>query len=84
MIAIVYSIYSLSVHAPARDAGLMDNDAERYCTTLIVVSIIIYVDRLYCITRDNQTNYYSTIELIQLLIFHRLMFLIMFHLANSR
>ena len=32
MIAIVHSIYSQSVHAPARDAGLMDNEAERYCT----------------------------------------------------
>ena len=32
MIAIVHSIYSQSVHAPALDAGLMDNDAERYCT----------------------------------------------------
>ena len=31
MIAILHSIYSQSVHAPARDAGLMDNDAERYC-----------------------------------------------------
>ena len=31
MIAIVHSIYSQSVHAPASDAGLMDNDAERYC-----------------------------------------------------
>ena len=31
MIAIVYSIYSQSVHAPASDAGLMDNDAEWYC-----------------------------------------------------
>ena len=31
MIAIVHSIYSQSVHAPTRDAGLMDNDAERYC-----------------------------------------------------
>ena len=31
MIAIVHSIYSQSVHAPARDAGLMDNDIERYC-----------------------------------------------------
>ena len=30
MIAIVHSIYSQSVHAPARDAGLMDNDDERY------------------------------------------------------
>ena len=32
MIAIVHSIYSQSVDAPARDAGLMDNDAERYCS----------------------------------------------------
>ena len=31
MIAIVHSIYSQSVHTPALDAGLMDNDAERYC-----------------------------------------------------
>ena len=30
MIAIVHSIYSQSVHAPALNAGLMDNDAERY------------------------------------------------------
>ena len=39
MIAIVHSIYSQSVHAPARDAGLMDNDAERYCILM------------YCFTR---------------------------------
>ena len=31
MIAIVHSIYSQSVHAPDLNAGLMDNDAERYC-----------------------------------------------------
>ena len=31
MIAVVHSIYSQSVHAPALDAGLMDNNAERYC-----------------------------------------------------
>ena len=31
MIAIVHSIYSQSVHALALNAGLMDNDAERYC-----------------------------------------------------
>ena len=35
MIAIVHSIYSQSVHAPALDAGLMDNDAEQYCTSMI-------------------------------------------------
>ena len=33
MIAIVHSTYSQSVHAPASHAGLMDNEAERYCTT---------------------------------------------------
>ena len=33
MIAIVHSIYSQSVYAPALNAGLMDNDAERYCNT---------------------------------------------------
>ena len=32
MIAIVHSIYSQSVHAPASHARLMDNEAERYCT----------------------------------------------------
>ena len=32
MIAIVHSIYSQSVHALALKAGLMDNDAERYCS----------------------------------------------------
>ena len=44
MIAIVHSIYSQSVHAPARDAGLMDNDAERYCTYVchIFISIADY------------------------------------------
>ena len=33
MIDIVHSIYSQSVHGPALNAGLMDNDAERYRTT---------------------------------------------------
>ena len=32
MIAIVQSIYPQPVHAPVLDAGLMNNDAERYCT----------------------------------------------------
>ena len=32
MIVIVHSIYSQSVHTPALNAGLMDNDAERYCS----------------------------------------------------
>ena len=33
MIAIVHSIYSQSVHAPALNAGSMDNDAGRYFMT---------------------------------------------------
>ena len=40
MIAIVHSIYSQSVHAPASDAGLMDNDAERYCIMFFYYTII--------------------------------------------
>ena len=40
MIAIVHSIYSQSVHAPASHAGLMDNEAERYCTTLLTFHTI--------------------------------------------
>ena len=40
MIAIVHSIYSQSVQAPALDAGLMDNDAERYCARMY--SILIF------------------------------------------
>ena len=35
MIAIVHSIYSHSVHALALNAGLMDNDAERYCRFML-------------------------------------------------
>ena len=41
MIAIVHSLYSQSVHAPALDAGLLDNDAERYCTNPILLKIDI-------------------------------------------
>ena len=39
MVAIVHSIYSQSVQAPARDAGLMDNDAERYCTSSYFIHV---------------------------------------------
>ena len=46
MIAIVHSIYSQSVHAPALNAGLMDNDAERYSILKIVMglthSLVVY------------------------------------------
>ena len=44
MIAIVHSIYSQSVHAPARDAGLMDNDAERYCICYHISIICVIVN----------------------------------------
>ena len=39
MIAIVHSIYSQSVHAPARDAGIMDNDAEWYCRSTATLTV---------------------------------------------
>ena len=35
MIAIVHSIYSQSVHALALNAGSMDNDAWRYCSSTL-------------------------------------------------
>ena len=47
MIAVVHSIYSKSVHAPARDAGLMDNNAERYCRCYIVVIVPLLYYSLY-------------------------------------
>ena len=50
MIAIVHSIYSQSVHAPALDARLIDNDAERYCHVLsqyekqgLLFFVLVYV-----------------------------------------
>ena len=46
MIAIMHSIYSQSVHAPARDAGLMDNDAEQYCITAHLISAYISFEQL--------------------------------------
>ena len=46
MIAIVHSIYSQSVHAPASHAGLMDNEAERYCIFKSDVKIGDYADSL--------------------------------------
>ena len=41
MIAIVHSIYSQSVHASALNVGLMDNDAEWYCSLFTVYSNIM-------------------------------------------
>ena len=35
MITIVHSVYSQSVHALALNAGSMDNEAGRYCTSSI-------------------------------------------------
>ena len=42
MIAIVHSIYSQSVHAPASHARLMDNEAERYCTSFWRSDIFLF------------------------------------------
>ena len=50
MIAIVHSIYSQSVHALARDAGLMDNDAERYCNTVKLITM-------------TYTRYYNSLDM---------------------
>ena len=48
MVAIVHSIYSQSVPAPALNAGLIDNDAERYCTyTMIVQSNVFRKPRFF-------------------------------------
>ena len=44
MIANLHSIYSQSVHAPALDAGLMDNDTERYCSSIMLfVNITLHL-----------------------------------------
>ena len=44
MIAIVHSIYSQSVHALALYAGLMDNDAERYCSFMFALLRVLKVE----------------------------------------
>ena len=46
MIAIVHFIYSQSVHAPALNAGLMDNDAEQYCICMIRSNIFETVGKI--------------------------------------
>ena len=50
MIAIVHSIYSQSVHAPASHAGLMDNEAERYCSIfcLIYYRVVVKINLYQC------------------------------------
>ena len=55
MIAIVHSIYSQSVHAPALDARLMDNDAERYCIGAPSRNKIVSVRSRRAFKYDNQT-----------------------------
>ena len=43
MIAIVHPLHSQSVHELAPNAGLMDNDAERYCTSLLDNTLYLYL-----------------------------------------
>ena len=45
MMAIVHSIYSQSVLAIALNAGLMDNDAERYCIIVFETELELERDR---------------------------------------
>ena len=47
IIAIVHSIYSQSVHAPALNTGLMDNDAERYCNMLFYAKLCVLCPKFY-------------------------------------
>ena len=42
MISIVHFIYLQSVHAPALNAGLMDNDAERYCSFITTIRNTVF------------------------------------------
>ena len=61
MIAIVHSIYSQSVHAPALNAGLMDNHAERYCTSTKATTTLLEEDFAHfgyphTIVSDNATT----------------------------
>ena len=60
MIAIVHSIYSQSVHTLALNAGLMDNDAERYCNathlnnvSMVVASLEINVLKIHPERREH-------------------------------
>ena len=46
MIAIVYSIYSQSLHALALNAGSIDNDAGRYCSKFIRKNIVVFENRI--------------------------------------
>ena len=63
MIAIVHSIYLQSVHALALNAGLMDNDAERYCSTKTSQNKIVL------------TCYFNTVKNVNTSIGHNIVFL---------
>ena len=45
MIDIVHSVYSQSVHALAPNAGLVDNQAERYCTKNVGAILIRIINK---------------------------------------
>ena len=57
MIAIMHSIYSQSVHALALNAGLMDNDAERYCSVSKVMTIIMTSLVVHAFIRSNYSKH---------------------------
>ena len=61
MIAIVHSIYSQSVHAPALDAGLMDNDAERYCTMTVLCNCCYVVTHVNSEAFSSTFNFYYSV-----------------------
>ena len=55
MIAIVHSIYSQSVYAPALNDVLMDNDAERYC----MCQDIEHIQIGFCLSCYKRAFYWS-------------------------
>ena len=61
MIAIVHSIYSQSVHAPASHARLMDNEAERYCI-LCIHHVIFYYFLYSYMDCESAINIYKPIH----------------------
>ena len=77
MIAFVHSIYSQSVHA-----GLMDNDAEQYCTIpKLIILKLCAISLSY--TAETQYPYlYSTTSLhIMLLIAFRIVYVVSFKVS---
>ena len=57
----MHSIYSQSVHAPTLNAGLMDNDAEWYCsdTGIYKSSLELQVKPCYVIIFISMVQYVS-------------------------